>query len=313
MLFNSFTFLYFFIAVYVLYLLLKKKHLHQNFLLLVASYVFYGYWDWRFLSLILLSTLIDFFIGQTLYKQNDPRRRKILLSLSVIANLSFLGFFKYFNFFAESFESMVGLFGLTAGDLTLRIVLPIGISFYTFQTMSYTIDIYRGEMKPVKNLMNFALFVAFFPQLVAGPIERAKNMIPQIEKPRNVTPEFINAGIYLIVWGYFKKLVIADNVALIANKVFNNYTEYQGMDLIIGVLAFTIQIYCDFSAYSDIARGLAKLLGINLMLNFRLPYFALNPSDFWLRWHISLSSWLRDYLYIPLGGNRPVKEECTET
>jgi len=276
-------------------------------MLLVASYVFYGYWDWRFLSLILLSTLIDFSIGRKLYVQNDPSRRKLLLLLSVIANLSILGFFKYFNFFAENFESLVGIFGLTAGDLTLRILLPIGISFYTFQTMSYTIDIYRGKLKPTKNLMNFALFVAFFPQLVAGPIERAKNMLPQIENPRNITPQLINSGIYLIIWGYFKKLVIADNVALIANQVFNNYTDYHGMDIVIGVIAFTVQIYCDFSAYSDIARGLSKLLGINLMLNFRLPYFALNPSDFWSRWHISLSSWLRDYLYIPLGGNRSGK------
>ncbi|MBZ0265317.1 MBOAT family protein [bacterium] len=304
MLFNSFTFLLFFLITYSLYIVLRKHLKGQNILLLVASYVFYGYWDWRFLSLIILSTIIDYFVGLNLDKSSINKHRKILLTISVLANLSILSFFKYFNFFAESFSEILALLGMSASYSTLKIVLPVGISFYTFQTMSYTIDIYRKKLKPIRDFSDFALFVSFFPQLVAGPIERASNLLPQIIKPRTITLQHIHSGIFLILWGFFKKVIIADNLALVANNIFNNYSDYTGLGLFVGVLAFTFQIYGDFSGYSDIARGISRLLGFELMLNFRLPYFAVNPSDFWLRWHISLSSWLRDYLYIPLGGSR---------
>ena len=304
MLFNSLIFVVFFAAVYGLYLSLRTHHKLQNRLLLVASYIFYGYWDWRFLSLIAISTVIDFYVGRALHNAPDNGRRKRMLLISVAANLSLLGCFKYFNFFADSFSGLLGLFGMEPGFVTLNIVLPVGISFYTFQTMSYTIDIYRRKIEPTDSFLDFALFVSFFPQLVAGPIERAVNLLPQIAKRRNITLDQINSGIFLVLWGYFKKVVIADNVAIISDQIFNGYLQYQGLDIVIGILAFTVQIYCDFSGYSDIARGVARLMGFELMVNFKLPYFALNPSDFWLRWHVSLSSWLRDYLYIPLGGNR---------
>jgi D-alanyl-lipoteichoic acid acyltransferase DltB (MBOAT superfamily) len=304
MLFNSFVFVGFFIVVYSLYLLLRHHYKAQNRLLLIASYVFYGYWDWRFLSLIAISTIIDYYVGKTLHDTQSQQKRKWLLFLSVGANLSMLGFFKYFNFFADSFAGLLGMFGMEAGFVTLNLVLPVGISFYTFQTMSYTIDIYRRKTEPTRSFLDFALFVSFFPQLVAGPIERAVNLLPQITTPRKIKTDQLNAGLFLILWGYYKKVVIADNVGMIADQIFNGYAQYQGLDILIGILAFTVQIVCDFSGYSDIARGLAKIMGFDLMVNFRLPYFALNPSDFWLRWHVSLSSWLRDYLYIPLGGNK---------
>lgn len=304
MLFNSSQFVAFFAIVYVLYLLFRRSVKAQNVLLLVASYVFYGSWNWRFLSLIAISTLIDYTVGLRLERATEPRARKLLLAISVIANLSILGFFKYFNFFAESAVDLLHLLGMQASYTTLHIVLPVGISFYTFQTMSYTIDVYRGELKPTRNLLDFALFVSFFPQLVAGPIERAVNLLPQVQKARSIRFEQVQAGAFLILWGYFKKMVVADNMGLIADQVFNHYTDHHGLALLVGVLAFTFQIFGDFSGYSDIARGVSKLMGFELMVNFRLPYFALNPSDFWARWHISLSSWLRDYLYIPLGGNR---------
>lgn len=302
--FQSFIFLQFFLLFYTSYLLLRRNLKLQNLLLLAASYIFYGYWDWRFLSLLVFSTVIDFIISKGLDRTSDRNKRKFLLSLSLISNLSILGFFKYFNFFAGSFTNLLGSIGIPANDITLKIVLPVGISFYTFQTLSYTIDVYRRDLKPAKSILDFAVYVAFFPQLVAGPIERATNFLPQISSLRKISLAQVNAGIFLILWGYFKKLVVADNVANIANPIFDNYTQYQGLDILIGILAFTIQIYCDFSAYSDIARGLAKLMGFELMVNFKLPFFAINPSDFWSRWHISLSTWLRDYLYIPLGGNR---------
>ncbi|WP_420631805.1 MBOAT family O-acyltransferase [Candidatus Leptofilum sp.] len=309
MLFNSGIFLGFFVIVYALYLLLNKHVRWQNVLLLVASYYFYGRWDWRFLSLILISTLVDFYVGRAIgaIPTDSPAnrtRRKQLLAVSMIVNLGILGFFKYFNFFAASFTDLLNLAGLQADAITLKIILPVGISFYTFQTMSYTIDIYREKLQPTQSILNFAVFVAFFPQLVAGPIERAVNLLPQVAKPRQMTPEHIHTGVYLIIWGYFKKMVVADNVGLLADSVFNNYTEHEGLTVFLGVLAFALQIYGDFSGYSNIARGLSRLMGFDLMVNFRLPYFALNPTDFWQRWHVSLSSWLRDYLYIPLGGNR---------
>ena len=304
MLFNSFIFIGFFLLVYGLYLVFRKRFKVQNVILLVASYVFYGYWDWRFLSLIALSTVIDYFVGLKIHRSDNPALRKRLVITSVAANLTILGFFKYFNFFAGSAADFLGMFGFAPSFVTLNIVLPVGISFYTFQTMSYTIDIYRGKMEATKSFLDFALFVSFFPQLVAGPIERASRLLPQVSKQRTITVENVHSGLFLIIWGYYKKVAIADNMAIIADRIFNNYQSYEGMALVAGILAFTVQIYCDFSGYSDIARGVSKLMGIELMVNFKLPYFALNPSDFWLRWHVSLSSWLRDYLYIPLGGNR---------
>jgi alginate O-acetyltransferase complex protein AlgI len=309
MLFNSTTFLIFFPIVYLLYLLLHRRLKLQNLLLLLASYIFYGNWNWRFLILLWISTIVDFLIGWLLGRTDDSTtsgktKRKLYLIISIFVGLSLLGFFKYFNFFSESFIEFLRLFGFEADPFTLNIILPVGISFYTFQTMSYTIDVYRKRIEPTTNLLNFAVFVAFFPQLVAGPIERAKNLIPQIETPRILQSNQIAAGLYLIIWGYFKKVVVADNLGQIADQIFNNYTNYQGLDIILGLIAFAFQIYGDFSGYSDIARGLSRLMGFELMVNFRLPYFALNPVDFWQRWHISLSSWLRDYLYIPLGGNR---------
>ncbi|MCL4134148.1 UNVERIFIED_CONTAM: hypothetical protein GTU68_026625 [Idotea baltica] len=304
MLFNSFIFLHFLAFVLAVYWLLHKKVSWQNIFLLVTSYVFYGWWNWKFLSLIAISTVVDYFIGRQLEDKKDPKIRKRLVTLSVMVNLGILGVFKYFNFFASSFIEFLGMFGMSASPLTLNILLPVGISFYTFQTLSYSIDIYRGKLKSTRNFIDFALFVSFFPQLVAGPIERAVNLLPQIANPRKFNSSQWMAGVFLIVWGLFKKVVIADNMALIADEIFNNHGNYQGLELLVGVLAFTFQIYGDFSGYSDIARGVAKLLGFELMLNFKLPYFAVSPSDFWQRWHISLSSWLRDYLYIPLGGNR---------
>jgi D-alanyl-lipoteichoic acid acyltransferase DltB (MBOAT superfamily) len=254
--------------------------------------------------LLFLSTIIDFFIGIALDSTEEEKKRKKLLTLSIIASLSILGFFKYFNFFSESFAGLINTVGLKADAITLKIILPIGISFYIFQTMSYTIDVYRKKIKASKNFFDFALFVSFFPQLVAGPIERAVNLLPQIQKPRIIQKEQIYAAFFLIIWGYLKKVVLADNIGLISDRIFNNYANFQGFDLFLGTIAFAVQIYCDFSAYSDIARGISKLMGFELMINFKLPYFALNPKDFWNRWHISLSSWLKDYLYIPLGGNR---------
>ncbi len=302
--FQSFIFIQFFIVFYLLYLFLMDKYKYQNSLIVIASYIFYGYWDARFLVLLMFSTLVDFAIAHLIDRTTEEKKRKIWLSISLLSNLSILGFFKYFNFFTASFTDLLNNIGVPANELTLKVILPVGISFYTFQTLSYTIDVYRKHLKPSKNIIDFAVYVAFFPQLVAGPIERATSFLPQISKPRKLDFRQINAGIFLIIWGFFKKLVIADNLAKIAEPVFTNFTDYQGLDILIGVLAFTVQIYCDFSAYSDIARGLAKLMGFELMVNFKLPFFAISPSDFWSRWHISLSSWLRDYLYIPLGGNR---------
>jgi len=303
-LFNSLIFPFFYLGVYGLYLAFSRSRRAQNGLLLAASYVFYGYWDWRFLSLLALSTLVDFSIGRALAREEDGRRRKRLLLVSLCTNLGALGFFKYFNFFADGFARVMDLVGLPFSPFTLDVVLPVGISFYTFQTLSYTIDVYRRRLEPTRDLLDFALFVSFFPQLVAGPIERARNLLPQMAKPRRLLPEQVQAGIWLILFGYFQKVVVADNCATIADAVFGGYAGYEGFDLFLGVVAFTLQIYADFSGYSNIARGLAKLMGFELMVNFRLPYTALNPSDFWARWHISLSTWLRDYLYIPLGGNR---------
>lgn len=276
----------------------------QNRLLLVASYVFYGAWDWRFLFLLLFSTVVDFIVGSLLAASDDPRRRRLLVTASLATNLGILGFFKYAGFFAESFASLAAQFGFEASEFVLDIVLPAGISFYTFQTLSYTIDIYRGRLEPVKSFFDFALFVAFFPQLVAGPIERASRLLPQIENKRFIGWEQLNSGAWLILWGLYKKVVISDNLAVAVDAVYGNGATPTSAEIIVATYAFAWQIYCDFSGYTDIARGTARMLGFNLMLNFNIPYAATNPAEFWRRWHISLSTWLRDYLYVPMGGNR---------
>jgi alginate O-acetyltransferase complex protein AlgI len=302
MVFNSFQFAIFFIVVYLLYLVLK--HRWQNWMLLAASYFFYGSWDWRFLSLIWLSTLMDYIYGIQIGRADTQQKKKFFLVISIICNLAILGFFKYFNFFAENLISLLSIFHLKADIRVLNIILPVGISFYTFQSMSYTIDVYRQRLKPCYCLRDFALFIAFFPQLVAGPIERAENLLPQVMHPRKIQRSLVLEGAYLILWGLFQKVFVADNLAGIADPVFSASPPYKGFDVLMGLYAFAFQIYCDFAGYSNIARGVSKCMGFELMNNFHLPYFAANPSDFWKRWHISLSTWLKDYLYIPLGGNR---------
>ncbi|MBM4360163.1 MAG: MBOAT family protein [Deltaproteobacteria bacterium] len=304
MLFNSRTFLAFFAIVLPAYLALTGRRRAQNVLLLLASLVFYGFWDYRFLGLLALSSGVDFITAQKIRDTDSPRRKKLFLVVSLVMNLAVLGFFKYANFFAASTVALLGFVGVTVPPLALSIALPVGISFYTFQAMSYCIDVYRGDLEPTRSPLDYALFIAFFPHLVAGPIQRPVVLLPQMAKDRTIAWSEVNAGLFLIVWGYLKKVVIADNMARIANPIFDGWQSQAGLDIVVGALAFTFQIYGDFSGYSDIARGLSKLMGFELLLNFRLPYFALNPTDFWLRWHVSLSTWLRDYLYIPLGGNR---------
>jgi D-alanyl-lipoteichoic acid acyltransferase DltB (MBOAT superfamily) len=388
MLFNSIEFAIFFLVIFTIYSLLRRRFRTQNVLLLVGSYFFYGWWDVRFLFLIVLSTAIDYvagllidrgevtpkkriavsafilisaalflipdwaaidfrltslpgliegqefiassgllyFLGSCvvvgllnmlvafLRKASENTRRKVAVFASVAVNLTILGFFKYYDFFAESFSSAYGqLTGSVPSDFTLGFILPVGISFYTFQTMSYTIDLYRNKTKSTDRFIDFAAYVAFFPQLVAGPIERASKLLPQFGQIRPaLTMDIIRSSVWLIGWGLFKKMFVADNMAVIVNATFGPYDDpsgtfavpQDGLTLLVGVYAFAFQIYGDFSGYTDIARGVARLLGFDLMLNFRLPYFATSPSDFWRRWHISLSTWLRDYLYIPLGGNR---------
>lgn len=302
MLFNSFAFVYFFVAIYASYVLLRKGA--QNKLLLVASYYFYGSWDWRFLLLIWFSSSLDYVVARALHATSDERSRRLLASFSVVVNLGILFTFKYFGFFSESLQQLLQGAGIQVSWTTLHIVLPVGISFYTFQTMSYTLDVYRRQMEPAGSYLDYLLFVSFFPQLVAGPIERASHLLGQVERPRTITMTGWGEGCWLILLGYYKKVVLADNLAPFANEIFNAPGEAHGLQVIAGLLAFALQIYGDFSGYSDIARGVARLMGFDLMVNFRMPYFAVNPSDFWRRWHISLSTWLRDYLYIFLGGNR---------
>ncbi|MDQ8205001.1 MBOAT family O-acyltransferase [Pelagicoccus sp. SDUM812003] len=384
MLFNSFAFPIFFAVVLLAYWLLKRSIRYQNALLLISSYFFYGWWDPRFLTLIAISTALDYscarliqgdrfnasdrikvgafsIVSFTLFLGLDfsalgslaefnltllfepllenrfliaglsitvvvssclvplgnkltlEARKRLFVTVSVVSNLVILGIFKYFNFFASSLSELLQLaFGYTPNELTLNIILPVGISFYTFQTMSYTIDVYRGKLTACRSLLDLATYVSFFPQLVAGPIERGAHLLPQFQKPRSVSIENIKSGLWLILWGLYKKVVIADNVAIIVNTTFGPWdkldtaltTPQDGVRILVAVYAFAFQIYCDFSGYSDIARGTSKLMGFDLMLNFKLPYFSRSPSEFWQRWHISLSSWLRDYLYIPLGGNR---------
>jgi D-alanyl-lipoteichoic acid acyltransferase DltB (MBOAT superfamily) len=301
MLFNSFIFWPFFAAVFALVLVLP--HRAQNRMLLVASYIFYGAWDWRFLGLILLSTLVDYFVGLRMARSTVDAERRRLLMLSLGTNLGLLGVFKYFGFFVETFTAMMAGIGFDVDPLVVSIILPVGISFYTFQTLSYTIDIYRRELEPARDFLDFALFVAFFPQLVAGPIERAKNLLPNITNPRRITMDGIGRGAVLCLVELIKKVVIADGLAPSVDAVFAADAP-TGAEVAIAVFFFAIQIYCDFSRYTDIARGTAKILGFDLMRNFAQPYFAADPQEFWRRWHISLSTWLRDYLYVSLGGNR---------
>jgi D-alanyl-lipoteichoic acid acyltransferase DltB (MBOAT superfamily) len=301
MLFNSFDFLIFFPTVWCLYVWLKNTH-KQNFLLLIASYTFYGFWDWRFLSLLWISTIVDFFCGNAMKKY--PDRKKLFLLCSIFTNLGILGFFKYFDFFSSSAIKMLSAFGLQPDVPTLNLILPVGISFYTFQTLGYTIDVYRGKIKPTTDFLSFAIYVAYFPQLVAGPIERADRLLPQIQKARRINFQDIGDGLELCLMGYFKKVVIADSVAPIVEKCFSAPSELNWVSLVAGAYLFALQIYGDFAGYTDIARGVSRLFGIKLCTNFKQPYLSSNITEFWRRWHISLSSWLRDYLYIPLGGNR---------
>lgn len=302
MLFNTWGFFVFLVVVLIAYYSLRLQA--QNLLILVASYVFYSFWDWRFLSLLILSTLVDYNVGRLLGQTDAERRRKHLVLISIVVNLGILGIFKYFGFFVDSAAALLGAVGLEANLPTLRVILPVGISFYTFQTMAYSIDVYRRNFEPVRDPLVFAAYVAFFPQLVAGPIERPSNLIPQFTNPRWVDSKKFASGGILILIGLVRKVAIADAISPHVDRIFTNPGGQSGLVLLLGVALFGLQIYSDFAGYTDIARGVGRLLGFELMVNFRHPYFARNISDFWRRWHISLSTWLRDYLYIPLGGNR---------
>lgn len=308
MLFNSIEFAVFLPIVFLLYWYVFNKNLKlQNLLLLVSSYIFYGWWDWRFLTMMAFTTLIDYLVGIGLMNHTNKTKRKVLLLTSVILNLGLLGFFKYYNFFIESFTAAFTFFGQPFNVSTLNIVLPVGISFYTFQTMSYAIDVYLDKIKPTKDIISFFSFVSFFPQLVAGPIERASNLLPQFYVTRKFDLQKAIDGSRQMLWGLFKKIVIADNCAVYVNDIFGNYEAYNGITLLIGAIFFTIQIYGDFSGYSDIAIGCARLFGFDLMQNFAYPFFSRDMPELWRRWHISLTSWFQDYVYFPLGGSRGSK------
>lgn len=305
MLFNSLSFAVFLPVVFIVYWFVTNKDLKmQNILLLAASYFFYACWDYRFLFLLIFSTLLDYFTGIKMSEAAIQNRKRFWLWLSVIVNLGFLGIFKYYNFFAASFAEALSLLGLQVNIWTIKVILPVGISFYTFHGLSYVFDIYNNKIKPEKNFVTYGVFVSFFPLLVAGPIERATHLLPQIKHKRSFNYTRAIDGMRQILWGLFKKIVIADTCADYANSIFGNYADYGGSTLLLGVLFFTFQIYCDFSGYSDIALGTAKLFGIELRRNFAFPYFSRDIAEFWRRWHISLSSWFRDYLYIPLGGSK---------
>jgi len=310
MVFNSLHFVWFFLVVYALYRLLpalspaEGPHRGQNWLLLIASYYFYAAWDYRFVALLAASTLVDYTCGLVLGRMTDERRRRLVMWLSIGFNLAMLGFFKYFNFFADNLHALFAAMGWQLDFVTLRVLLPIGISFYTFVTMSYVIDVYRREIEPTRNLVDFAVFVAYFPHLVAGPILRATALLPQIAGARRVTGALVRDGLWLIAWGFFQKIFVADNLAPIASRVFAPDADLTGVNVLLGTYAFAFQIYGDFAGYSNIARGTSKWMGIELIENFRFPYLVLTPQAFWRHWHISLSTWLRDYLYIPLGGSR---------
>ncbi len=308
MLFNSIDFAIFLPTVFLLYWFVTNKNLKaQNLLLLISSYVFYGWWDWRFLFLIAFSSLVDFFVGIGLSRTEMRAQRLILLLTSIIVNIGFLGFFKYYNFFLDNFVKAFSFLGHPISPTGLNVILPVGISFYTFQTLSYSIDVYRRKLEPTRDIIAFFAFVSFFPQLVAGPIERASNLLSQFYSRRVFDYEKAVDGTRQVLWGLFKKIVIADNCARYANEIFANYSHYSASTLVLGAVFFAFQIYGDFSGYSDIAIGTARLFGFNLMKNFAFPYFSRDIAEFWRRWHISLTTWFRDYVYIPLGGSRAGK------
>jgi alginate O-acetyltransferase complex protein AlgI len=305
MLFNSLDFAFFLPLVFILYWFTTKGNFKvQNILLLVSSYFFYACWDWRFLFLLIFSTFLDYFTGIKIYEATIKYKKRFWLWLSIFVNLGFLGVFKYYNFFAESFADGLLLLGIKANLGSIKVILPVGISFYTFHGLSYVLDLYKNRIQPEKNFINYSVFVSFFPLLVAGPIERATHLLPQIIKKREFNYSKAVDGLRQILWGVFKKIVIADNCAEYANTIFNNSASYFGSTLVMGAIFFTFQIYCDFSGYSDIALGTARLFGIELLRNFAFPYFSRDIAEFWRRWHISLSSWFKDYLYIPLGGSK---------
>jgi D-alanyl-lipoteichoic acid acyltransferase DltB (MBOAT superfamily) len=305
MLFNSLSYAIFLPIVFLLYwFVFNKNYKYQNVLLLVSSYFFYACWDWRFLFLLIFSTLLDYFTGIKMSEAKNIVNKKFWFWLSISVNLGFLGVFKYYNFFADSFAQAIANFGLHVNPWTLKVILPVGISFYTFHGLSYVIDIYKDRIKAEKNFLDYSVFVCFFPLLVAGPIERATHLLPQIQRKRTFDYNRAVDGLRQILWGLFKKVVIADNCAYFANIIFDNADHYSGSTLVLGALFFTFQIYGDFSGYSDIALGTARLFGIDLLKNFAFPYFSRDIAEFWRRWHISLSSWFRDYLYIPLGGSK---------
>jgi len=303
MTFVSLTFVAFLFIVFTLYWSFPNRTA-QNVVLIVASYVFYGWWDYRYLTLIIISSLVDYSAGRSLERVVSRRARRAVLLVSVCTNLGLLGIFKYFNFFAESFAELVALFGWRASPFMLNVVLPVGISFYTFQTMSYTIDIYNGRLRGRRNLIDYLAYVAFFPQLVAGPIERAGSLLVQMERPHTFVYDDAVNGCRQILWGYFKKIVIADRAAVFVDQCYGHIGTTTGPQFWAATVAFAVQIYCDFSGYSDIAIGTASLFGFHLRRNFAYPYFSQSVTEFWRRWHMSLSSWFRDYVYIPLGGNR---------
>lgn len=305
MLFNSVEFAIFLPLVFALYWGVFGKHLRaQNTFLALSSFVFYGWWDWRFLLLMIFSASIDFISGLLIVRTTDTTKRKFFLSLSIVTNLGILFFFKYFNFFVESFSQAFRFFGTQLETSSLQIVLPVGISFYTFQALSYTVDVYRNNLKPTTDPVAYFSFISFFPQLVAGPIERATHLLPQFYAPRRFNYGLASDGMRQILWGLFKKIVVADNSASYVNRIFDHYTDYSGSTLLIGAFLFSIQIYCDFSGYSDVAIGTGRLFGIQLTRNFAFPYFSRDIAEFWRRWHISLTTWFKDYVYIPLGGNK---------
>ncbi len=305
MLFNSFDFAVYLPIVFILYWFVVNRSLKtQNILIVCASYFFYGYWDWRFLSLLFFSSSVDYFVGYALGETSSPQKRTRLLWISIIINLGTLGFFKYFNFFIDNFITAFSFFGIQIQPNTLNIILPVGISFYTFQSLSYTIDIFKRRLRPTHDLISFLAFVSFFPQLVAGPIERATHLLPQFFSKRSFDYTKAVDGSRQILWGLFKKVVLADNCAKFANDIFGHSATSSGSTLLLGIIFFSIQIYCDFSGYSDIAIGTSRLFGFDLKRNFNYPYFSRDIAEFWRRWHISLSTWFRDYLYIPLGGSK---------
>ncbi|HMQ61601.1 MAG TPA: MBOAT family O-acyltransferase, partial [Flavilitoribacter sp.] len=308
MLFNSIDFAIFLPIVFVLYWFVTNRNLKlQNAFLILVSYIFYGWWDWRFLSLIAFSSVVDFLVGLKMSDLEDPVKRKRLLWVSLIINLGFLGFFKYFNFFTESFAEAFSFFGSEINARTLNIVLPVGISFYTFQTLSYTIDIYRKNIEPTRDALAFFAFVSFFPQLVAGPIERAAHLLPQFYYLKKFSYDEVSYGLKKMLWGLFMKVAVADRLAIYVETIYGHSDLHTGISFAVATIFFAVQIYCDFAGYSLIAIGCAQMFGFDLMENFRRPYFSATFKEFWSRWHISLSTWFRDYVYIPLGGNRVSK------